>query len=105
MQHSHSAPFNLKEYLEMPKIIGKYRVHRTDFVRVNGVPSREEVRVERLTVRAVEDMVSRSVPVTRRQNFLNWLGMIPDGPAELLQLDGIIYEYNPRNLSPIDMSR
>lgn len=98
-------PLDLKHYLEMPRLIGKYRVQRAEFVRTTGAPLREDLRVETLTVLAVEDILSRSAPVTRRQNYLNWVGAVPSGPAEMLKLDEIIYEYNPRNLPAIDTSR
>jgi hypothetical protein len=96
-------PLELSKYDEMPRLIGKYRVGKHNrFVRFNIEGDRQEHTVK-LNEAAIEEIVSKSKPVTRRQHFVNYIGSIPAG-MQTNALDDIVCEYNPKNLPPISTS-
>lgn len=94
-------PIDLHNYDDMPRIVGPYRVYRYSRFGARKLDGSGLGFAMRLTLKAISEIVSQSVPVTRRQNFLNWLGSLPLGAERSWNLDETIYEYNPRGLPPI----
>ncbi len=93
-------PLELGKYDDMPRLIGKYRVGRHNrFVRFSLEVDEREHTIK-LNEAAIEEIVSKSKPVTHRQHLLNYIGSIPAGVSSDA-LDDIIHEYNPNNLPPV----
>ena len=96
-------PLDISAYDDMPRLVGPYRVRLHDrFVRYsdNGAAAGN---VLRLNESGINEIVSRAVPVTGMQMFLDSIGSIPDG-ASKAELEIIVYQYNPRGLPPVDLS-
>ena len=98
---------DLRPYLDMPARIGSHLVGRARLVRHAIGLKPEQGQVIRLTAKGVEKIVAHAKargPVTMQQHYLNILGQIPQG-ANPQHLAGQVFEYNPRNLPPLDLSK
>jgi hypothetical protein len=99
-------PLDLHDYDKMPRIIGPYRVGgfaRFVMFPINGLPSAG--RVVRLTKSGIDEIVSKSKPVTLQQHWINRFGQAaPQLAAAGFDPNSIIYEYNPQNLPPISLN-
>lgn len=95
-------PLDLSVYDEMPSLIGMHRVGgRIRFVKVT-LDASEESKSCRLNEAAIAEIVNNSKPVTLQQHLLNTIGQIPAEYDQLrIDLNGIIYEYNPNNYPPL----
>lgn len=98
-------PLELADYDNMPRLIGPYRVKRHNrFVRA-PIGGDDRGHVSRLNEAAIDEIIKNAKPVTQRQHFLNLIGQLPLGVETIgWDLDGIVYEYNPKNLPPISLS-
>lgn len=96
-------PLNLQDYDNMPRLIGPYRVgHHNRFASV-PLDRSDQGYVWRLTEAAITEIVTKSRPVTLGENLKHMIGEVPVVGGNMLDLDEIIYEYNPNNLPPIQM--
>ncbi len=96
-------PLELQKYDEMPRLIGDHRVGRHNrFVRVS-LDGTETKRVIRFNEAAIREIVSKSKLVSLKQHYLNYIGHIPHG-IEVDNTDAVIYEYNPKDLPPMNFS-
>jgi hypothetical protein len=97
-------PLDLHDYDKMPQVIGPYRVGRyAKFVMfpVDGSP--KTGRVVTLTEKGVDEIVSQAKQVTLQQHLKNTVGEIaPNVEESGLNPNVVVYEYNPKNLPPID---
>ena len=98
-------PLHLSAYEDMPRLVGTYRVRHHDGFLRQEIGNAENRKVISLNVGGIGEIVAMSKPVTRRQNFLNWIGMIPVGAEDLYDLDETIKEYNPENLPAFDSGK
>lgn len=97
-------PLELDDYLDMPRIIGKYRVKKHDRF-VSTPDNGEEASVKRFNLKAIEEIVSRSSRVTVEQHFINLTGAVPQGIENMgYDLKSFVFEYNPNNLPPVSIS-
>lgn len=98
---------DLQDYLKMPSRVGKHLVERNRFVRY---PQAGEIRdgvVTRISKTGIEKIVDyceQTGPVLMQQHLLNSVGTIPVGMTPQY-LASAIFEYNPRSLPPIDLSK
>jgi hypothetical protein len=98
---------DLQDYLKMPSRVGKHLVERNRFVRY---PQEGEIRdgvVTRISKTGIERIVAyceQTGPVPMQQHLLNSVGTIPVGMTPQY-LASAIFEYNPRSLPPIDLSK
>ncbi len=97
-------PLKLSQYYDMPRLVGPYRVRRHN--RIVRTPIKDgESEVLRLTEAGVTEIVTNSKPVTHRQHLLNYIGQLPEGAAQIFDLDTTVYEYNPNNLPPLSFDK
>jgi hypothetical protein len=94
----------LHHYDDMPRIVGPYRVYGYSRFGAKKQDGSGGDIAMRLSLGAISEIVSKSIPVTRRQNFLNWLGSLPLGAEKEWNLEDTIYEYNPRGLPPLSQA-
>ena len=98
-------PLDLIEYERMPGVVGTHRVSGHDrFVRFNNQTGAEDT-ASALTLVAINAILAGSLPVTLRQFYLNSVGSIPHGLDRVQNLDGLVYQFNPKSLPPISASR
>jgi hypothetical protein len=98
---------DLRPYLDMPARIGGHLVGRSRFVRTPIGMNLTDGRVIRLTAKGVEKIVKHAKAggaVTMQQHCMNTLGLLPQGVTPQF-LAGLVFEYNPRNLPPLDISK
>jgi hypothetical protein len=96
-------PLDLHNYDDMPRLVGQYRVGKYGrFVMYPADGSSSTGRVVRLTKKGIEEIVSRSNPVTLQQHMANRIDAAPaDFSGSGIDSNQIIFEYNPKNLPPV----
>ncbi len=92
-------PLNLRSYDDMPRIIGPHRVGRHSRFGRHGD---DRGFVLRLTERAIQEILSKSKPVTFKEHWQNRFESIEIDQNFLGNLDETVYEYNPNNLPPFN---
>ncbi len=90
-------PFDLSVYDKMPKVLGNYRVARHDTFALT-TNTNDVATPSRINKAGIDEIVSKSVPVTHKQHLMNSLGQLPLGSETIYDLEAVIYEYNPRCL-------
>ncbi|PZP83929.1 MAG: hypothetical protein DI582_10020 [Azospirillum brasilense] len=98
-------PFRFSRYYEMPRLIGPYRVRRHN--RIARIPiegEKDAGAVWRLNEAGIREIVSKSVKITYQEHLLHYIGQLPQG-AERLNLNAVVYEYNPNKLPPINTNK
>lgn len=94
---------NLHSYFNMPSIVGKYKVRKHDQL-VLKYEGEEEGSVKRLTLAAIDRIVEKSKMVTLKQHYMNHLGVLPQGYEQNYDLSRMVYEYNPMNKPPLQIT-
>jgi hypothetical protein len=98
-------PLDLHNYDDMPRLVGQYRVGRHGrFAMYSIKGSPRTGRVVRFTKKGIEEIVSRSKPVTLQQHMANRVDahMPVDFSGSGIDPNGIIFEYNPKDLPPVN---
>lgn len=109
----HLHQLSLESYLDMPEIVGNHRVKRHDrFVKydVDGkIQGNDVKKLNANAIRKILDYCTQKGSVTIREHLLNTYGFIKDEKtARYLTghgLDDLVFEFNPNNKPPIDVSK
>ncbi|MEO8903101.1 MAG: DUF6602 domain-containing protein [Polyangiaceae bacterium] len=98
---------DLRDYLKMPARVGSHLVERNQFVRFPTEGDVKDGVVTRISAVGIEKIVAHCQnvgPIPMKQHLLNSIGTIPIGVTPQY-LATLVFEYNPRNLPPMDLSR
>lgn len=98
-------PFQFSRYYEMPRLVGPYRVRRHNRIAFTPIDNNAEGTVRRLNEAGIREIVSKSVKVTYEEHLLHFIGQLPQNAQQHLNLNAIVYEYNPNKLPPINIRK
>lgn len=99
-------PFDMDDYLKMPERIDGHKVSRHDrFLRMKDGKYTDEVRkLNAKGIKKILDYCANLQPKTQGEIMKEQFGQLPMGMNDGMA-DVLIYEYNPRNLPPLDPSK
>lgn len=95
-------PVELGLYLRAPVLLGRHRVARHDqfVIRSDAGGMRGPLALTKEAIEKIYKYCEEVGPVTYGQHLINTIGGMPRG-AEMLDLEALVFEYNPKKLPPM----